>query len=56
MWFTSMRGNIPINGPILVQKAHEFSKVFNYNDFVASNRWLRDWKEMSIIFPLSFNL
>ena len=45
-WFTSMRGNnIPINGPILLKKAHEFGKAFNYNDFTASNGWLRDWKE-----------
>ena len=45
-WFTSMRGNnIPINGPILLEKAHEFAKAFNYKDFTASNRWLRGWKE-----------
>ena len=37
-WFTSMRGNnIPINGPILLEKAHEFAKAFNYKDFAASN-------------------
>ena len=31
-WFTSMRGNnIPINGPILLEKAHEFSKAFDYS-------------------------
>ena len=41
-WFTSMRGNnIPINGPILLEKAHEFAKAFYYNDFTASNGWLR---------------
>ena len=45
-WFTSMRGNnIPINGPILLEKAHEFAKAFNYNDFTASNLCLRGWKE-----------
>ena len=45
-WFTSMRGkNIPINGPILLEKAHEFAKAFNYKDFTAPNRWLRDWEE-----------
>ena len=38
-WFTSMRGkNIPINGPILLEKAHEFAKAFNYKDFTAPNR------------------
>ena len=45
-WFTSMRGNnIPINGPILLEKAHEFAKAFNYKYFTASNGWLRGWKE-----------
>ena len=45
-WFTSMRGNnIPMNGPILLEKAHEFAKAFNYNNFTASNGWLRGWKE-----------
>ena len=44
--FPSMRGsNIPISGPILLEKAHEFAKAFNYNDFTASNGWLRGWKE-----------
>ena len=37
-----MRGN---NGPILLEKAREFSKAFNYNDFTASNRQLRGRKE-----------
>ena len=32
--------NIPINGPILLEKAREFAKGFNYNDFTASNGWL----------------
>ena len=41
-WFTSMRGNnIPISGPILLEKAHEFDKVFNYNNFTASKGRLR---------------
>ena len=45
-WFTSMRGNnIPINGPIFLEKVHTFAKVFNYNNFTASNGWLRGWKE-----------
>ena len=36
-----MRGsNIPISGPILLEKAHEFAKAFNYNDFTTSNGWL----------------
>ena len=37
-WLTSMCGNnILINGPILLEKAHEFAKAFNYKDFAASN-------------------
>ena len=45
-WFTSMRGNnIPINGPIFLEKVHTFARVFNYNNFTASNGWLRGWKE-----------
>ena len=45
-WFKSMRGNnSPINGPTLLEKAHEFAKAFDYKDFTASNGWLRGWKE-----------
>ena len=33
-WFTLMRGNnIPINGAILLEKARDFAKAFNCNDF-----------------------
>ena len=56
-WFTSMCGqNITINGPILLGKANQFAKPFNYNDFTASNGWLKVWKERQIIFSWSFNL
>ena len=45
-WFTSTCGNsIPINRPILLEKAHEFAKAFDYKDFTALNGWLRGWKE-----------
>ena len=44
-WFTSMPGNkISLNGPILLEKAHEFAMAFNYNDFTASNGKLRGRK------------
>ena len=44
--FILMHGNnIPINGPILLGKAHEFAKAFDYKDFTALNEWLRGWKE-----------
>ena len=37
-WFSSMRGsNIPISGPILLEKDHEFAKAFNYNNSTTSN-------------------
>ena len=36
-----MRGSsIAISGPILLDKAHEFAKAFNYNDFTTLNGWL----------------
>ena len=45
-WFTSMCGNnILISGAIFLEKADEFAKAFYYNDFTASNGWLRGWKE-----------
>ena len=41
-WFTSMGGNnIPINGPILLEKAHRFAKAFDCKDFTASNGRVR---------------
>ena len=41
-----MRGNnIPINSPILLEKAYLFAKSFDYKDFTALNGWLRGWKE-----------
>ena len=56
--FTPLRGNTigPINGPVILEKAHEFAKVFNCNDYTALNGQLGGWKEMQIIFSLSFNL
>ena len=49
-WFTAMRvGNIPISGPILLEKAHEFAKTFNYNDITTSNGWLH--KQMLFLSP-----
>ena len=31
---------VPISGPILLEKAYEFAKAFNYKDFITSNGWL----------------
>ena len=32
--------NIPISGPVFLEKAHEFAKDFSYNYFATSNGWL----------------
>ena len=56
-WFTSMRGNnIPINGPIRLEKTYEFATTFIYNNFAASSGWLKGWKERQMIFLSSFKL
>ena len=55
--FTSLRSNnILISGPIFLEKAHEFAKAFNYNDYTSSKGWLGGWRKLQIIFSLSFNL
>ena len=59
--------NIPINGPILLEKAHEFAKAFNYNDFTASNygcsnvcssvpsvQYCTSWRNISCLFFSKF--
>ena len=48
-WFLSIRRNsIPINSPILLRKALDFAKAFNYGNFKASNGWLKDCQEKLI--------
>lgn len=48
-WYTCMDAqNLPVNGPILSEKALEFAKTFHYNDFKASNGWLQAWKKRYI--------
>lgn len=39
------RDNLPINGPIFLEKTHEFADQFSCKDFQASNGWLREWKK-----------
>ena len=40
-WFMSQRSkNVPISGPILQAKAHEFAEQLGYNDFKCSTGWL----------------
>jgi hypothetical protein len=44
-WFQQMRsGNVPINGPILREKAHEIALRLNIDNFKASNGWLHRLK------------
>ena len=43
--YINVCNNIPVSGPILVEKAHGFAKAFNCNNFTASNGCLRGWKE-----------
>ena len=37
--------NIPINGPIILQKARVFAEVFDCKDYQALDGWLQGWKE-----------
>jgi hypothetical protein len=44
-WFQQMRlDNVPINGPILREKANEIALRLNIDNFKASNRWLHRFK------------
>ena len=45
-WFNSKRSQqIPIDGPMLKEKAIDFAKARNKPDFKASDGWLTNWKE-----------
>ena len=37
--------NIPINGSMFKEKAHEFAEQFNLEDFHASEGWLKKLKK-----------
>ena len=37
--------NVPINGPLLKEKACDFAKVLNDEGFQASEGWLEKWKK-----------
>jgi hypothetical protein len=44
-WFQQMRSdNVPINGPILREKANEIAFRLNIDNFKASNGWLHRYK------------
>ena len=45
-WFSLHRSqNVPIDGPILKEKAFQFAKSFNFPTFKASDGWLDKWKK-----------
>ena len=45
-WFSLQRSqNVPIDGPILKEKALQFAKSFNFPTFKASDGWLDKWKK-----------
>lgn len=39
------RENIPITGPVLLQRANDFACLLNYSDFRPGGRWLQRFKE-----------
>ena len=45
-WFSLQRSqNVPIDGPILKEKALQFAKSFTFPAFKASDGWLDKWKK-----------
>ena len=42
--FLQRSQNVPIDGPILKEKALQFAKSFNFPTFKASDGWLDKWK------------
>ena len=45
-WFSLQRSqNVPIDGPILKEKALQLAKSFNFPTFKASDGWLDKWKK-----------
>jgi len=44
-WFKGAREkNIPLSGPVLQEKALDFAKDLNLDEFKASNGWLESWR------------
>ncbi|KAL7298934.1 hypothetical protein TKK_0008035 [Trichogramma kaykai] len=45
LWFEQARQNdIPISGPIIQEKALSYAKLFNNDQFQASDGWLNNFK------------
>ena len=46
IWFQDVRSkNIPISGPLLREKAVEYSRALGYDDFHASVGWLNRFRD-----------
>ena len=53
-WFKSVRDkNIPINGKIVQEKALQYARELEVDNFVASDGWLGKWKKR---FSIGFQL
>lgn len=53
-WFQEVRSrNIPINGPLIREKALELSKLYGHNEFQASVGWLNRFRDR---FGISFKI
>ena len=45
-WFSLQRSqNVPIDGPMLKEKALQFAERFNIPNFKASDGWMDKWKK-----------
>lgn len=50
LWFTQCRqSNIPVGGPLLIEKAQSFAKKLNLNNFKANSGWLDRFKKRNNI-------
>ena len=47
MWFVKTRDEgIPVNGPVLKEKAIQYAKELDIENFKASNGWFERWKSL----------
>ena len=54
-WFLNCRSeNIPLNGPLLKEKAIAFATELKIENFQASDGWLEKWKKRFVYFLLFF--
>lgn len=45
-WLKNLRhSNIPVNSDIFKMEVPDFAKSLGFDDFQASNGWLRTWKK-----------